>query len=104
MALIKATLTDFGITADYWKVDSFCVDATRKEASFILNLYINSTSTKYLDSKCIDDFMIMEDKTLFDKYFNDKGKNYRDWQTACYEYVKNHVEFFKDAVSDEVSS
>ena len=100
MALIKEKNTVYGIKASYWKLGSFCIDTVRKEASFIFHLYAEKGAKQYLESICIDDLVINEDKTLYNKYFEDRGQTYKDLQTACYMYVKEHIEFFKDAVDD----
>lgn len=107
MALIREqTIPIYGITAGYWKVGMFTIDTNMKEVSFSLNLYINKEIAKepntFINTYCVSDLMGLEDKTLYNKYFaKDKGNTYKDWQTACYMYAKENVEFFMDAVDDE---
>ena len=106
MALIKEKETKFKVKADYWKVGMMTIDTNMKEVNFSLNLYFDkeSANTKdaFLETYSVTELMGIEDKTMYNKYFGeDKGKTYKDWQTACYMYVKENVEFFKDAVDDE---
>lgn len=102
MALIKEHETKFEIVASYWKLGSFCIDTVRKEASFVFYLYTRKGAREFIDSYCSSELVIAEDKTLYDEYFGENnGQAYKNWQTACYEYAKKHIEFFKDAVDDE---
>lgn len=100
MALIKVKETKFGISASYWRVETCVINNRLKEASFVLGLYIDKSGQESFEDYFVTDLMGQEDKTLYEKYFNDIGKTYKDWQTACYMYAKEHVEFFKDAVDD----
>lgn len=109
MGLIKPHETEIGVTASYWKLGSFTIDTVRKEASFIFHLYIDKGASKPIESLCIDDFITKSWSDIdsdvyanarFDYYFNNKGKNFKDWQTACYVYAKEFVPFFADAVDD----
>ena len=104
MALIKETMTDFGISASYWKVTRISIDTVNREVSFSLFLYTDKNNqSRELDiytfaSATLDDF---EDS--YNNYFrNDHGEKYKDIYTACYEYCKDNIEFFKDAISDEI--
>lgn len=103
MALIKQVeIKKYKTTASYWKVGMFSIDTNLKETCFSFNLYMEKTEEKdaFIDTYTVTDLMGLEDKTLYNKYFGDNGSAYKDWQTACYEYAKEHVEFFKDAVDD----
>ena len=101
MALIKEKDTTFGVKASYWKIGLMVVNTMEKEVSFTLKLLVNKAATSPIDEYVVADLMGLEDKTLYNKYFaEDKGKTYKDWQTACYMYAKAHVKFFKDAVDD----
>lgn len=106
MALIKEVyLENLGVSASYWKVRYFTIDTKAQEVNFTLELYFKKGVKDGLDSKCISDLMGLEDKTLYNKYFaEDKGENYKDWQTACYMYAKENVPFFKDAIDDPEES
>ena len=106
MALIKEKETKFKVKASYWKVGMLTIDTNMQEVNFSINLYLNKESAKekdtFLETYSVTELMGIEDKTMYNKYFGeDKGKTYKDWQTACYMYVKENVEFFKDAVDDE---
>lgn len=101
MALIKETfIEELGITASYWKVKYLSLDSDEEEGSFTIGLYSKKGMKNPLKSYCIVDMMGNQDKTLFRKYFKDMGVNYKDWQTACYMFAKDNIEFFKDAVDD----
>lgn len=101
MALIKEMeIKDLGITANYWKVAMVSIDTLRQEASFGLVLLTKKGATKYIYDIGVSDLMIAEDKTLFEKYFGEGTSIYRDVYNACYEYAKEHVDLFKDAVDD----
>lgn len=105
MALLKEVTTKFRVKASYWKVGMLTIDTNLKEVSFSLNLYFNKESAEdqdtFLDTFSVTDLMGVSDKTMYNKYFGeDKGEHYKDWQTACYNYVKDNVPFFKDAKDD----
>lgn len=103
MALIKEKMTKLKIAASYWKVGMMTIDTNHKEASFSLNLYFTNDSSdvdSYVEVFSVSDMMGNEDKTLYEKYFGKGSVNYPNWQTACYMYAKENIEFFKDAVSD----
>lgn len=100
MALIKDK-EKFGVLFSYWKVSMFTANTDMQEVNFSLNLYLNKDATEFVDTYCVDNLMGVDDKTLYNKYFaNDRGETYKDWQTACYMYAKENIEFFKDAVDD----
>lgn len=107
MALIKEKqVKNFGVTASYWKVGMFTIDTNSKEINFSLNLYVSkemaSEKDSFIDTYSVTMLMGEEDKTLYNKYFaEDRGEHYKDWQTACYMFAKENVEFFKDAEDDE---
>lgn len=103
MALIKESINeDLGVVVEYWKVGVFCIDTKLEECSFSLDGYVKKGAKKSIETISVGDLMGLEDKTLYNKYFaQDRGKTYKDWQTACYMYAKEHVEFFKDAKDDE---
>lgn len=101
MALIKEThLEDLGITASYWRVKYLSLDADGEEGSFSIGLYARKGLKKPLKTICITEMMGNSDKTLYNKYFRDLGKTYKDWQTACYMFAKENIDFFKDALDD----
>ena len=103
MALIKEIeINEYGISASYWKVRYFTIDTKAEEVNFTLELLAKKGAKEGLKTFCVSELMGIEDKTMYNKYFaEDKGKTYKDWQTACYMYVKENIEFFKDAVDDE---
>lgn len=107
MALIKEkVIKNYGINASYWKVGMMSIDTNLKDVVFSLNLYVNKDLSReentFIDTYTVSDLMGLEDKTLYNKYFGeDNGKNYKDWQTACYHFAKENVEFFMDAIDDE---
>lgn len=98
MAFIKEKETDFGITANYWRLSMISIDRDMKEASFSFNLYFKKGAKQFIESYVVSDFMGLEDKTLYNEYF-ESGK-YPNLYTMCYEYAKKYVDFFKDAISD----
>ncbi|WP_346961235.1 hypothetical protein [Clostridium sp.] len=100
MALIKEKMTQFGIPASYWKVSMVSIDRNMKEAAFSLNLYITKDAKNFIESFTISSLMGKEDKTLYEEYFENKDGKFTDIYNICYEYAKNHEEFFKDAISD----
>lgn len=97
MALIKATETDFGITASYWKITMISIDRHMREGSFSLSLYVNKDSKQFIKTETIS-LMLLNDTDVFIKCFESHDFNV---YKACYEYAKANVEFFKDAVDDE---
>ena len=107
MALIKKVMTEYGIEADYWKIIRFTIDTEGKEVWFTLGLYRSENiGTKHLDEYVFASPMLCEQqldfKDDYNNYFRaDKGVKYKDFMTACYEYAKDKIEFFKDAVDDE---
>ncbi len=106
MALIKEFETPQYAIGSYWKVSGICIDKNFEIANFALYLYKSKeVSDKdpiaYMYCWGVNELMSMDDKTLFNKYFRDKGQIYKDIDTACYMYAKEHVEFFKDAVDDD---
>lgn len=102
MALIKETETKFKITASYWRISLISIDKRRNVMSIVLDLFMEKGAEASLDTYVVDDFMISSDNyEMFNKYFMDEGKSYKDIYTACYKYCKDNVEFFKDAVDDE---
>lgn len=101
MALIKEQQTKFGMPAAYWRVSVLTVDTRLKEANFALDLYLNKEAEVSFDTICVCDLMGQEDKAMYNKYFGLNNGDYKDWQTACYMYAKENVEFFKDAKDDE---
>lgn len=100
MALIKEKLTRFGIPASYWKVDMITIDRRMQEASFCINLYFNKDAKDYIDTHIVTVMMGNPDKTLFNQYFGEDVNGYPDIYTTCYEFAKNHEDFFKDAIDD----
>lgn len=98
MALLKNKTTDFGVEANYWKVSMVSIDRNLKEASFSLNLYKQRGDDLFFETYTVTDLMGIEDKTNYEKYF--ESTEYTDIYNACYNYAKNEIEFFKDAVSD----
>lgn len=103
MALIKNKIIEnYGIEAGYWKVGMFTVDTNAREVSFSFNLYVSKDKArevnKFIYSINVSDLMCVEDKTLYNKYF--AKATYKDWQTACYMYAKDNIDYFKDAIDD----
>lgn len=106
MALIKEKQLDNGAVVSYWRVDMIAINKSRESANFALMGYHSKEVAErdgnlFLDCIGVSELMATEDKTMFNKYFRDKGSHYKDIDTACYMYAKEHVEFFKDAVDDE---
>lgn len=102
MALIKKKKTNYGIEASYWRLDVATISPKSKEANFTVGLYFDKDADMAVDSYLMCDLMgSTKDEELYNKYFGeDKGRTYKDWQTACYEYLKDNIDFFKDAVDD----
>lgn len=100
MALIKPYMTEFGIEASYWKVTMITLnyDKERIEINFSLNLFVNSEAKKFLYSHNVVDLMGGQhpEKLTFFLELSDSLNIRR----ACYEYAKEHVDFFKDAMDD----
>ena len=94
MALIKEN-TDFGVTADYWKLSDVTINRNNKYCQLILGLHFNNSTNRALTHKSIN-----VQSELFDTYFEEPNI-YRDVYHASYEYIKNNVDYFKDSVSDE---
>ena len=94
MALQKNKITEFGIKAGYWKIGMLTIDRIRKEATFILYLYLNKDDLKELEREIVS--CIEESKEIYNKYFS--GIEYTDIYNAAYCYVKDNVEFFTDAL------
>ena len=102
MALIKECKTEYGINASYWRLDCATICPKSKEVNFSLGLYADKNGNTPFQTFLMSDLMgSTKDVDVYNKYFGeDKGKTYKDWQTACYMYVKENVEFFKDAEDD----
>lgn len=94
-------MTSFGISASYWRVEFHMINARDKEASFTLKLFFDKNATTPVDEYVVSELVGMEDKTLYEKYFGVGNKDFINWQTACYMYAKDNIEFFKDAIPDE---
>lgn len=102
MGLIKEVMTKYDVPASYWKVGMFTIDTNLQEVNFTLNLYFKKGAKEFIDSYCISDLMGTEDKTMYNVYFaQDRGRTYKDWQTACYRYIKEQMPFFNDAIDDD---
>lgn len=99
MALIKSVDTLYGITADYWRVDTITIDKRNMEANFVLGLYMNKQAVNSLDYKVYTIADKENRDELFDKYFSD-SREYTDIYNACYQCAKEQDEFFSDAVDD----
>lgn len=95
MAFIKEKETDFGLTANYWKLAMITIDRNMKEASFSFNLYFKKDAKQFIDTYIVSDFMGNPDKTLYEEYF--ESDKYPHIFIACHDYAKKYVEFFKDA-------
>lgn len=100
MALIKSKMTGFGIEAEYWKVTMISVDRDRKELSLSLNLYLAKGANQFLESIGItlNELEPEERIARYNQYF--ENDYYPNLYTACYQYAKDFVPFFVDAVSD----
>lgn len=100
MALIKEINTNYGVKADYWRIESITIDKRMKEANFIMHLYLNKEATQSFDYRAV----VIADKEnkdeLFDKYFSE-NITYTDIYNSCYECAKEIDEFFADAKDDE---
>ena len=96
MSLIKSVDTNYGISADYWRIESITIDKKRKEASFITYLYANQKATNSLEYRVIAIADKPNKEEPFDKYFFD-GNDYTDIYNACYLCAKEVDEFFSDA-------
>lgn len=106
MGLIKEKALENGAVVSYWRVDMISLDKGRGQITFALLGYCSkeiavNNSQMFLDCASVGDFFEGENRELFNYYFRDCGANFKDIDTACYEYAKEHVEFFKDAVDDE---
>ena len=106
MALIKNKTLDTGATINYWRVDMFCKNKGQKRVNFALMGYhskeiADNNPNAFIECIGVNDLMdsSSENKELFNYYFN--SNNYEDLETACYEYAKAYIDFFKDAVDDE---
>lgn len=100
MALIKEVNTNYGIKANYWRIETITIDKRMKEANFIIHLYLNKEATESFDYRAI----VITDKEnkdeLFEKYFSE-NIIYDNIYKSCYECAKELDEFFFDAISDE---
>lgn len=97
MALIKEKMTNFGVTASYWKLGYVSIDRINKYGSLTLNLFLIKDAEKYIESYTV----VLDDIDKFDEFF---GKNtvekYRDTYHAAYEYIKKYDEIFSTAKDD----
>ena len=100
MALIKEVKTNYGINADYWRIETITIDKKRKEANFIIFLYLNKEATESFDYRAV----VITDKEnreeLFEKYFSDNTE-FHDIYNSCYECAREIDDFFADAKDDE---
>ena len=96
-------MTEFGISASYWKLTRVSIDTAKKEISFSLFLYVDKENQhRELDEYCFTSFLVEDFEPQWDEYFRkDRGEKYKDIYTACYQFAKNNIEFFNDAVNDE---
>ena len=53
MALIKEINTNYGVKADYWRIESITIDKRMKEANFIMHLYLNKEATQSFDYRAV---------------------------------------------------
>lgn len=91
--IIKIESLNLEVEAKCWKLGFTSIDDTNKKMSFTLNLYQDENSKDFIESYTVTDLMQLEDKSIFDSYFNSDI----DRKTACYQYALDNVEFFKDA-------
>lgn len=98
MALLKEKQTEYGVTANYWKVEMVSIDRHMKEANFSLNLYVNKDAKQFIETYTVSDLMGQQDKSKYESYF--ESDTYKDIYAACYAYAKDNIDYFKDAVSD----
>lgn len=102
MAIKKEKQTVYGITANYWRVDTLSIDKVRKEGGFTLNLYTSEDAESPVDAYIVsftgDKYAEPESTERFDKYFGIGSSNYTNIYQACYQCAKETEEFFKDAV------
>ena len=100
MALIKEVNTEYGVKANYWRVDNIAIDKAKKEANFVLCLYLNKEAKNFFEYKVIITFDRDNKEEIFNKYFGEES-GYRDIYHACYECSKEIEPFFADAEDDE---
>ena len=96
MALIKSIDTNYGISANYWRIESITIDKKRREASFITYLYAKQEAKNSLEYRIVSIADKPNKEELFNKYFFD-GKQSTDIYNACYLCAKEVDEFFSDA-------
>lgn len=103
MALIRSKILDNGSVVNYWRVDMLCKNKGSKRVNFAMMGFnsqeiANEKPNEFLECIGVNDLMDSENIKLYEQYFG--SNNFKDTETACYEYVKEHVEFFKDAQDD----
>ena len=106
MALIKSKETEYGVMGEYWKISRFTVDTVNKEVFISFYLYINKEKAdkNHLEDYTFSSPILKQEEWIpkYNHYFReDRGENYKDYLTACYEYAKDNIDFFKDAKDDE---
>lgn len=99
MALIKEVNTNYGISADYWRIETITIDKRMKEASFIIHLYVNENAKSSLDYRVITIADKENKDELFNKYFSENIK-FSNIYESCYECTKELDQFFFDAIDD----
>lgn len=100
MALIKEVDTNYGIKAEYWRIETITIDKRMKEASFIIHLYANRDAKNSLDYRVTTIVDKDNKEELFEKYFSDKA-DFNNIYEACYECAKFLDKFFLDALDDK---
>ncbi len=111
MAFRKEKVTEYGITAEYWKVTAITTDKESKRGSFIVSLYKDEESShnsaKSFEGRYVNAFMdlpfdITEEERSniaderYEKYFA-LGNEYTDQYEACYHMAKELDPYFADA-------
>lgn len=69
MLLIKDTLTEYGVSADIWRVGLCTFDTIRKEGSYSLMLFITMDAENFVATETIS-LNELIDKTRYDTIFN----------------------------------
>lgn len=115
MALRKEIMTNYGVKADYWRVVRYDIDALNYAVEFIVMPYVSQEireqgNQPFEGNKIIiteygyrvENVNGVEDPSFnaYKVYFSPSvlEANNMTPVEAAYIYLKNHVEFFKDAV------
>lgn len=98
MAFIKEEMTQFGISASYWKLARITCDRIAKEGSYSLYLYFSKDAETHMAERVVS-LNEMDDKTRYEAIFESGG----DVVENCYLDAAANEDYWMDAINDEIT-